>query len=180
MGLKRSPDAALKAAMLTAIALVATIGAVVGLALAWLLARLVPMPTAVTVVFAVIGAAAAIHRVFPDIFRSILHDARAPTLRFIVPAGFTGRFTLVIDPAGLATAQQGRHLEIPVPPDRLLRVAPCPALEHTDPRIEATRDGARVPIVSDESGQQQGVVYRSYYVGTYAERDADPGPPRLR
>jgi len=97
-----------------------------------------------------------------------------------VPAGFTGRFTLVVDPAGLVSAQQGRRLEIPVPPDRLLRIAPCPALEHTDPRIEATRDGVRVAIVPDESGQQHGVVYRSYYVGTYAERDADPGPPRLR
>jgi len=180
MGLKRSPDAALKAAMLTAILLVAAIGAAIGLALAWLLALLVPMPTVVVVVFAIVGAAAAVHRAFPDILRSIVSDARAPTLRFIVPAGFTGRFTLVIDPAGLVSAQQGRHLEIPVPPDRLLRIAPCPALEHTDPRIEATRDAVRVTIVPDESGQQHGVVYRSYYVGTYAERDADPGPPRLR
>jgi len=49
MGLKRSPDAALKAAMLTAIVLVAAIGAAIGLALAWLLALLVPMPTVVTV-----------------------------------------------------------------------------------------------------------------------------------
>ena len=180
MGLKRSPDAALKAAMLTAILGVAALGAVVGLALAWLLARLVPVPTTVAVLLAIAGAIAAIHRVFPDILRSIVSDARAPTLRFLVPAGFTGRFTLVVDPAGLVLTQQGRRAEIPVPVDRLLRVCPCPMLEHTDPRIEALRDGSLITIVPDESGQQHGVVYRSYYVGTYAERDADPGPPRLR
>ena len=180
MGLKRSPDAALKAAMLTAILGVAALGAAVGLALAWLLALLVPVATVVTVLLAIAGAAAAVHRVFPDILRSTVSGARAPTLRFIVPAGFTGRFTLVVDPAGLVSAQQGRHLDIPVPPDRLLRIAPCPALEHPDPRIEAIRDGSTVTIVSDESGQQNGVVYRSYYIGTYAERDADPGSPRLR
>lgn len=179
-----SPDTSMKAAMIVAILLVATVGALLGFAVTWLLAKILPRPAVIPlgVLLCLGGAVIAVHLVFPDILRSIRNDVSAPTYHFQVPAGFSGRFTLVHDPAGVPLVEDGRRVEIPVPPDRLLRVRPSPALEHTDPRLTATRDGAPTPVVPEGSGQLEGVQYQSFYIGTWEQRDADPGPspPRLR
>lgn len=176
-------DAGMKAAMLTAIVLVAVLGAVLGYAAAWLLARLLPTSAAIPlkIVTTLVGAVLAVHVVFPDILRSIVHEAQAPTYHFSVPAGFTGRFNLVLDPAGVPLPEHGGIVEIPVPPDRLLYVQPSPALEHTDPRLAATQGGAPVMLVPDESGTQQpgDIRFRSYYVGTWEQRNADKTPRRM-
>ncbi|HEY0135835.1 MAG TPA: hypothetical protein VGB85_17240 [Nannocystis sp.] len=176
-----SGDTALKLGMLTAILLVATLGAMLGYAVTWLLAKVLPRPAVIPlgIVLCLAGAAIAVHVVFPDILRSIRDDASAPTYHFQVPSGFTGRFTLVHDPAGVRLVEDGRRVEIPVPPDRMLRVQPSPALEHTDPRLTATRDGAPTTIIADESGQWGGIRYQTFYVGTYDDRARDPGssPP---
>ena len=178
-----SGDTALKAGMIVALLLVATLGALLGYAATWLLSRILPRPAVIPlgVVLCLGGAAIAVHVVFPDILRSIRDDASAPTYHFQVPPGFTGRFTLILDPAGVVLVEHGRRVDIPVPPDRVLRASA--ALEHTDPRLSATRDGAPTDIVSDESGQREGVRYKTYFVGTHEDlareraRDPSPSPP---
>ncbi len=178
----RGPDAGLAMAMMIAMGLLALLGAAVGFGLTMLLAKF--LPRAVTIPLGIVltlgGAVTCIHVVFPDTLRAIWSEHTAPTYHFVVPEGFTGRFTLVLDPAGIALTEHKGRVEIPVPPDRRLRVRPSEALEHPNPRFEAERGGAPVALVPDQSGQQDGVRYLGYYVGTWEQRDADPTPPRLR